>query len=170
MSIVVNFFLSCLSAFLPLTLSHDMHVSMCELRFVEETSTFQVSIKVFIDDLEVAMKKEGLPPLYLGIPKENELAEEQIASYLNKYFTIDIDGKKWQAKFIGKELSEDYLAVWCYLEYSGEINKAQLCTLTNRILLDIYDDQRNIMDIRMNKTHKAYTILDPSHPSWNYTF
>ena len=116
------------------------------------------------------MKKEGFPPMDLGSPKENELAEEQITTYLNKYFSIDIDGKKWPANFIGKELSEDYQAVWCYVEYAGEFNKAKHCTLTNRILLDIYDDQRNIMDIRMNKTHKAYTILDPAQPSWKYTF
>ncbi len=150
--------------------AHDIHVSMCELRFNEESSSFEVSIKIFIDDLEMAIKKEGYTPLNLGTTKENELTEEHLASYLDKYFFIEIDGKKLSAHFVGKEISEDYQAVWCYVEYSAEINKAQKCTLTNRILLDIYSDQRNIMDIRMSKTHKAYTILGPGHSSWSYTF
>jgi len=143
---------------------------MCELRFNKESSSFEVAIKIFIDDLEVAIKKEGYPALNLGSNKENELAEEHLASYLDKYFSIEIDGKKWTPHFVGKEISEDFQAVWCYVEYSGDISKAQKCTLTNRILLDIYSDQRNIMDIRMSKSHKAYTILEPGRSSWSYTF
>ena len=165
-----NIFLFCLSAFLPFTFVHDIHVSMCELRFNEASSTFEASIKIFIDDLEVAMKKEGYPPMNLGSTHENPLAEEQLASYIDKYFSIEIDGKKLNPHFVGKEISEDYQAVWCYVEYSKDTGRSQKCTLTNRVLLDIYSDQRNIMDVKMNKAHSAYFILDPNHSSWNYTF
>ena len=149
---------------------HDVHISMCELRFNEETSTFQVSLKFFIDDLEVGLKKDGLAPLNLGSPKENADANEIITSYLDKYFSIEIDGKKLPLHFDGKEISEDFQAVWCYVEYNDVLNNARVCKLTNSILLDVFSDQRNIMDIKMNKSHKAYTILSPGQNSWTYTF
>jgi len=143
---------------------------MCELRYNESSSSYEVALKIFIDDLEVGIKKEGWSPLNLGTKNENELTEEHLISYINKYLTIDVDGKRWSPQFIGKELSEDYQAVWCYLKYQGDVSRAKKYVVTNRILFDIFEDQRNIMDIKMNKTHKAYTILDPDHPSWSYTF
>ena len=149
---------------------HPIHISNCELRFNEGSSTFQVSLKMYIDDLEVAIKNEGYPLLNLGDTKEDIQADEYLHSYIDKYFTIEIDGKKWKSQFVGKEISDDYLAIWCYLEYSGDLVRAQKFVLTNRVLLDLYNDQRNIMDIRMNSTHKAFTILEPGHPSWSYTF
>jgi hypothetical protein len=81
-----------------------------------------------------------------------------------------MDGHKLVSKFVGKELSDDFLAVWCYIEFPTTVSKGQKCTISNRILLDLYSDQRNIMDIRMNSTQKEYTIFDPSNSSWSYTY
>jgi len=116
------------------------------------------------------MQKDGYPALNLGSKNEDALAEEHLGTYLDKYFFIDIEGKKITPHFVGKEISEDFLAVWCYIEYSAQVTKTQKFTLTNRILIDMYSDQRNIMDIRMSSTQKDYTILDPAHSSWSYTF
>ncbi|MFZ1676273.1 MAG: DUF6702 family protein [Saprospiraceae bacterium] len=150
--------------------AHPIHASICELKYSEKDAAFQVSVKVYIDDLEVAMKNEGYPPLNLGATLENELTQEYLASYVDKYFTITLNGHKLVSKFVGKELSDDFLAVWCYFEFPATVSKGQKCTISNRILLDLYSDQRNIMDIRMNSTQKEYTIFDPSHSSWSYTY
>ncbi|MEO6131496.1 MAG: DUF6702 family protein [Saprospiraceae bacterium] len=150
--------------------SHPIHVSICELRYNEANSSFQVSLKIFIDDLEVAIKKEGYPPLGLGSGTDNEDTQTYLASYLDKYFYIDIDGKKLTPHLEGKEVSEDFLAVWCYLDFTATVSRGQKCTITNRVLLDMYSDQRNIMDIRMSKTQSTHTIFDPFDNSWSYTF
>jgi hypothetical protein len=159
----------------PFTLNHavdvhPIHASICELKYSEKDAAFQVSVKVYIDDLEVAMKKEGYPPINIGATPENEHTQEYLASYVDKYFTITMDGHKLVSKFVGKELSDDFLAVWCYIEFPTTVSKGQKCTISNRILLDLYSDQRNIMDIRMNSTQKEYTIFDPSNSSWSYTY
>lgn len=150
--------------------AHDMHVSVCEIRWNEESGAFEVSIKVFIDDLERALTKDGAPGLFIGTPKEAKEADDFIARYLGKHFKIDIDGKGLSPEFMGKEISEDFLAVWCYVQFSAEVSHAKKCTLSNDILLEMYDDQRNIMDIRMSKTQKEYTIFQPGQSTWSYTF
>jgi len=163
-----------LSFFLPSWVSagktHDIHISVCELRWNEDSGAFEVSIKIFIDDLELALSKEGAPGLFIGTPEERKEANEYIAGYLLKHFSIDIDGKRLTPDFLGKEISEDFLAVWCYVEFPAQVSRAAKCTLSNDILLDLYDDQRNIMDIRMNKNHKEYTIFQPGRSTWSFTF
>lgn len=170
----MNFLLSIFSYLLitPIlsTDAHPIHASICELKYSEKDVAFQASVKVYIDDLEIAMKNEGYPPLNLGATSENELTQEYLASYVDKYFTITLDGHKLASKFVGKELSDDFLAVWCYIEFPASVSKGQKYTISNRILLDLYSDQRNIMDIRMNSTQKEYTIFDPSNSSWSYTY
>ncbi|MBK9984917.1 MAG: hypothetical protein IPP15_21565 [Saprospiraceae bacterium] len=170
--ILLFYIISFLSPFTSIlrTDEHPIHASICELKYSEKDAAFQVSVKVYIDDLEVAMKNEGYPPVNLGATTENTLAQEYLASYIDKYFTITQDGHKLTSKFVGKELSDDFLAVWCYLEFPATTSKGQKYTITNRILLDLYSDQRNIMDIRMNSTQKEYTIFDPSNSSWSYTY
>ncbi len=149
---------------------HPIHVSMCELTCNEETSSFQVSLKIFIDDLDASMKNGGYQPLNLGSNKEDTLAGEHLTSYLDHYFFIEVDGQKLTPRFVGKEMSDDFLAIWCYIEYDAPVTRSEKCTVTNKILLDMYSDQKNIMDIKMSKTQKDYTILDSGNPSWSYTF
>ena len=149
---------------------HDIHLSLCELRYNETSGTFEVSIKIFIDDLEAAIEKEGMKGLGIGTPKEIATADEYIASYLDEHFSIVIDDAKLKGSFLGKELTEDLLAVWCYVEYPKVKAGAHKCTLSNNILFEVYDDQRNIMDIRMNKSHKDYTIFERGRDSWSYTY
>lgn len=163
-----------LSAFLPSRVSaawaHDIHVSLCEVRWNEESGAFEVSIKIFIDDLERALVKEGAPGLFIGTPKEVTSANDIIAGYLEKHFSIVLDDVRLAPEFLGKEVSEDFLAVWCYVEFPAMVSQRKKCTLSNDILLDLFEDQRNIMDIRMSKNHKDYTIFQPGQSSWNYTF
>ena len=149
---------------------HDIHLSLCELRYNESTSSFEVSIKIFIDDLEKAIEKEGGKNLFIGTERESPIAEEHIGAYLDKYFTITVDGIRLKASYLGKQLADDNIAVWCYVEFSKDVSSAKSCILSNRILLDVYDDQRNIMDIKMSKSHKDYTIFESDKSSWSYRF
>jgi hypothetical protein len=167
---IIGFLLTGPSAWLTPVDVHDIHVSLCELKWNEESSAFEVSIKIFIDDLELALGKEGVSGLSIGSAREAANANEEIARYLQQHFKIEIDGVLLAPQFLGKEVSEDFQAIWCYVEFPGHASEGKKCTLSNDILLELYDDQRNIMDIRMSKSHKAYTILQPGRSTWNYTF
>ena len=150
--------------------AHDMHICLTELKFNETTSTFQVSIKIFIDDLELALSKEGTEGLFIGTPKESGTADAFIEGYLNKHFKIDIDGNPLDMVFLGKEVSDDLQAIWCYVEFVAQPIHGKKCTLANDILFSLFEEQRNIMDIRMTKSQKDYTIFQPGQSTWTYTF
>ena len=149
--------------------AHDIHVSISEVRWNEETSSFEVAVKIFIDDLELALKQDGITGLSIGTPKESADAHTHISAYLKKHFKIELDGVVLDHDFLGKEMSEDLQAIWCYIEIKTPGAFVRNVKLTNDILLELYDDQRNIMDIRMNKQHKAYTILSADQRTWTYS-
>jgi hypothetical protein len=149
---------------------HDIHVSVSEVTWKAQSSSFEVSVKIFIDDLETALVKEGQGTgLQIGTEKESAKAEDIIAAYLEKHFHITMDGIQLPAEWVGKETTEDFMAIWCYITYPA-IKDPKKCTISNDIMFELYDDQRSIMDIRMTSTHKAYTIFEPGKSSWSYTF
>ena len=50
---------------------HDIHVSVSEVTWKSESASFEVSIKIFIDDLETGLTKEGQGTgLQIGTEKE----------------------------------------------------------------------------------------------------
>lgn len=148
---------------------HDIHVCLTELRYNESSRAFEVAIKIFIDDLELALQKEQITGLHIGSSKEVATADDHIRKYIDQHFSIIQDGKKLAAQFIGKEVAEDLIAIWCYIEYPA-IPSPKKCVVTNDVLFEMYDDQRNIMDIRMSSTHKAFTLFEPGRSSWEYSY
>ena len=149
---------------------HDIHISVCELRYNQTSWAFEVSIKIFIDDLELALAREGATSLSIGTAKEQPSANDKIASYLKKHFNIQLAGQNLAHEFLGKEVSEDFLAVWCYIQLKAKPSSGQRCAITNDILFEMYEDQKTLMDVRMSEHHKEYIILQPGKSGWNYTF
>ena len=150
--------------------AHDVHISMCELKYNNEASSFEVSIRIFIDDLELALTRNGTQVLQLGTPAEALQSDQLIAEYLNKHFGITADGVILKPEFIGKEVTEDLQAVWCHIQFRHKAASVSACTFHNSILLEVYDDQRNIMDIRMAGNQKDYAILEAGNTTLNYHF
>ena len=155
---------------IPEEKDHDIHVSVCELLYNESSGAFEVSVKIFIDDLELALARKGVSGLHIGLSNEDSRSNEHIASYLQNHLRIRLDDQYLAPEFLGKELSDDYLAVWCYLQFPATSSRGQQCRITNDILLEVYDDQKNLTDIRMNKDHREYTIFQNGRTTWSYTF
>jgi len=126
---------------------HEFHVSKCLVEFKAEKEEIQISMNIFIDDLEIALKNMGIDSLYIGTEKESTVADEYIQKYLERTFMVGVnDSEKSTWLYIGKEVSEDLTSVWCYLliEVKDEIDQLYI---KNSILLETYDDQKNITSI-----------------------
>ncbi len=166
--------MSSLFTFLPFSVKaeniHDLHVSVCEVRWNESSSVFEVSIKIFIDDLEHSLKLSGAPDLFIGTDRELSSAETYVHQFFREHLLIEVQKQKLESVFIGKEIADDHLAVWCYLEYPATISRGQECFIYNDTLFELFDDQKNIMHIRMSKLHQDYIILQTGGPGWRYTF
>ena len=127
--------------------THEFHVSKCLVEYKAEKKEIQVSMNIFIDDLETALKEMGADSLYIGTEKESSTADKYINKYLGYSFSIGINNTKevsWT--FLGKEISEDLSSIWCYMRIDASETIEQLY-IKNSILLETYEDQKNITNI-----------------------
>jgi len=140
---------------------HDLHISKCDIEYNEENTTLHISLRIFIDDLEAALLNRGAEDLFLCTKKEHEEAELHIVNYLHDMVKLVIDDEEIEFNYIGKEISDDLAAVWCYLEIEN-ININNTLSIENRVLMDLFEDQRNIVKVKLSKTKKEHFLFDNS--------
>ena len=149
--------------------THEFHVSKVLIEHNVAAKSLEISMHIFLDDLEVALEKSGATNLRLGTDQEDTKAEEWLEKYLNKQFQISVNGKLVKYNFIGKELSEDFLALWCYMEVEGVSNVNSL-QVVNKILTELYDDQKNVVQIKGANQKKGYFLMDKVNTQETLTF
>ncbi len=137
---------------------HDIHISKCLIDYNPEDEALQISVHIFLDDLEEILAENGAKKLYICTPKEKKEAEKFIYLYLQKQFNLKVDDKAVAYNFIGKESSEDLLAVWCYLEVP-KIKSPQSLEISSKILMDLYDDQLNIINVNYPGKKNGYLMF-----------
>ena len=134
---------------------HEIHVSKCLIKYHEETAAIQISMHIFLDDLENALRSLGGKNLNICTGKEKDDAEDFIIAYVANQFEIKQDGITLTPDYIGKEISEDLEAVWIYLEIPEVTAKGTL-EIRNEILLDLFDDQRNITSVKLPSSKEYF--------------
>lgn len=158
-----------ISLFFSGFVDHDVHLSKSEVNYDTKTQSLQVSISLFLDDMEVALAARGIKDAKLFSGHEVDNAEQIIARYLAEKLRFELDNKEYTASFIGREISEDLSAMWCYIEVE-RIASNQLLTVTNEIFMEIYDDQKHVMVITKDHQRVDHWIIDESPYSENIRF
>jgi len=125
---------------------HKFHVSRCMVEYNAQEQALQMSMHVFLDDLELALAERGADSLHICTKMERSDAEYYLGRYLEEQVQFSIDGQPVTFTFLGKEISDDLQAVWCYLEVK-DLPPFREMTVTYEVLLDLFDDQKNIMHI-----------------------
>jgi len=133
---------------------HDYHLSNIEIEFNEDAQALQIIMKIFIDDLEDGIAASGVEEkLYLRTEREIEAGDQHVFDYLTKKMIIHVDGAEVHFNYIGKETSEDLIAMYCYLEVEN-ISSVTEITVSNDMLMELFDDQINIVKLKSTATGK----------------
>ena len=149
--------------------THEFHLSRCHINYNVAEEALQMTLHLFLDDLEDAMLREGIDKQFLCTEKEKEDAEIQLYRYLQMHFQLRVNQQAVTYEFVGKEVSDDLLGVWGYLEVK-EVDQVSALTISNRLILDLHADQRNITSVLVPPGKQTYLILDryKSQESLNY--
>jgi hypothetical protein len=138
---------------------HEFHISRTEVQYKSDQKAIQISTNIFIDDFELALAGNGYTDTSLFMNDEAELADQAISEYVNEQLIIQIDDQQLSLNFIGKEMSEDLSAAWCYFEVT-DVAAFQDLMLKNNILNREFDDQKNITVVKIDGQRKAHWIFD----------
>jgi len=142
------------------SLVHEFHLSKGTVNYDSKSSSLQVTLHIFIDDLEVALAKRGIEELKIGTEKESNDSDQHIKEYISDHLIFISDSDTLSQVFLGKENSDDLLAIWCYLEI--EDYKSGNLSVENTILTEIFDDQKNIVAFKVDKKRLKDELLDKS--------
>jgi len=130
------------------TIKHPIYVSITEVDYVSKKQEIQVALKIFTDDLEAAIRKEG-KEVNLDTPKEIKNSNSYIKNYIDKHFKVNINHREdLQINYAGKEYIDD--ATWVYYSYKTS-KKVKSITIQNTVIFDIHDSQKNLTHLRKDK-------------------
>lgn len=148
---IVLFAASCLHA-------HSLHQSTAEAEYNPTTKKLEVSLTVFINDLELALIRQSERLISIDKTPAAEF-DAQIQSYLAKTFVVtDAAGQAAKIEWVGREMDSESVksddpAVTLFFEIllpEGLAGK----TLQHSIFHDLFKDQINLLHLRSNP-HKV---------------
>ena|GEM_PF-657605 len=134
-------------------MSHDFHFSRTDMRWNTDTRTIQTTLRIFTDDLELALRNHrNLPSefkIWLGDDEEWTSADDAIFDWVEANLTIQLDDSTLAWNWVGKEIDLD--VSYIYLESMPIDARGAIWTVMNRLFFNEYEDQVNEVYLeRMN--------------------
>ena len=127
-------------------LAHPFHVSVCDVEFNDKTKSLEISQRIFLDDLEEALrKKSGWTTLDVVNPTDKKRFDALIKEFVMENLSLEINNKSVKLSYLGHELESD--AIWCYLEVTG-VNNLSTIGVENSVLINTFPDQVNLVHIK----------------------
>lgn len=135
---------------------HPFHVSVTEIEHNEGDKTLEISCKIFTDDFENILSKNYRTRVDLINPKDKAAMDTLVKKYILSHLTIRANGKPVVMNYLGYENEKE--AAYGYIEVSNVTSVSKL-EIYNSILHDKFDDQVNIMHVKVKGERKS-TKLD----------
>ncbi len=138
------------------TTAHDYYVCVTEIEHSEKNNSIQIISQIFITDFEKLLRERYDDTITLATKNESEIIETYMERYLAGKLKIKVDNVPVAYNFIGKKYKDDI--TYCYLEIENVTNFNTI-EVTNRILFDVFPEQRNIVRLKLKGKNKSFLLL-----------
>ena len=145
-------FIAVLTALLavPYIHAHSLHQSTAEAEYNPKTKKLEVSLSIFIDDLELALMSHSERLMSIDKTPATEF-DSQIQAYLAKTFVVsEVTGKNAKIDWVGREIEStktDDPTVTLYFEVPLVACPSGI-TIQHSVLCDLFKDQTNLLHLR----------------------
>lgn len=148
-------------------LMHPLHISVTEIEFDEKEKELEIVTRIFTDDLESAIRAQRqMHELDLLNPPPGFTTDQLVKDYLLQQLSITLDGKFQKLNFLGLEKDDE--AVICYVQVAP-VKKWKTITVTNRVLLEMFDDQSNLVHVTVQGKVRSLRLMR-NNPQGSLTF
>ena len=139
----------------PCLHAHSLHQSIAEAEYNPKTQKLEVSLSIFIDDLELALIRQSERLMSIDKTPAAEF-DAQIQAYLAKTFVVtEVTGKSAKIDWVGREIEStksDDPTVTLYFEVPLVACPSGV-TIQHSVLCDLFKDQTNLLHLRSGE-HK----------------
>ena len=123
--------------------AHKFYTSLARVEYNSSEKTAEVTLRVFSDDLELALKRRAGREVKLDRTKD---AEQLVLAYLRDTFEIkNGDGEAKALKWVGMELRAG--VAWLYVEAEMPEGLAG-ARLRDQLFFELFDEQVNTVSVR----------------------
>ena len=134
---------------------HKFYVSLTEIRYNPASSRFEISMRIFPDDLDRGFLRIYGVQTHMATELEYASADSLIESYLRVHFDVVVDEIQLKMDFLGKEPEAD--AIWCYIE-SEPVKNPRTLQIRNSVLTDEFEGQVNIIQVYSGKWNRGLLL------------
>lgn len=153
----ILFFVYSFLAISVISTAHPFYVSIFQIDQNKENKSLEISVKIFADDLLLALENNGERIIFLGEERERKDANDMIFNYIKSKFKLTINGNSVDYHFIGKEMESD--ALWSYLEVDG-IAELKSVEVTCDLLTEIHPTQSNVIQVNNGEIIKTMLLSE----------
>jgi hypothetical protein len=157
MTLILAFFLTWMHA------AHPVHVSVTNLEVDRNKREIAITQKLYTEDYSL---------LFYHLYEKNvrfiagkDLTEGELSvieGYMNTAFYLEVGEKRLPMTYAGKEQDEE--SIW--MHYSCKLPEdISSVTLTNNVLLALFEDQTNLVIVSAGQAQKGYTF---TVDKWKY--
>ncbi|MCF6213096.1 MAG: hypothetical protein L3J45_03625 [Flavobacteriaceae bacterium] len=135
--------------------AHKYYLSLTQIDYKPQEKTLQISMRLFIDDIEKSLESNFREKFNLDTPNELPKTNNYIAFYLNNHFRVTVNNKPTNYTFLGKEYENDI--VYFYIEIDS-VPPIKSIGVQNTILMNAFDSQKNIIKLNINNQKKTMLL------------
>lgn len=136
--------------------AHKYYLSLTQIEYRSELQTLQITINVFMDDIEVALNKDFNIDLQLNTKEELKKNDIYFEKYLKQKLHLKINTISRNFTYIGKEYEGDL--IYFYLEIEN-ITRMNSIEIENKILTTHFPKQQNLIKTKVGKNHKSILLI-----------
>ncbi len=133
-------------------------MTVVDIKHDTKQQSLNISVKLFTNDIEEALKKTTTKSIDLLNPKNKAEMETELMNYIKKRLSIMLNNKATTIDFIGYEKEED--AIWAYLEIK-KVGLPKNIKIDTKLLYDFLPQQSNIIHAEVNGVKKSSKVNNP---------
>jgi hypothetical protein len=122
--------------------AHKFYMAIFQVNYAPEKRMLQITSRIFVDDLNLALEKKYGKKTFLGADKESADDQEMLKKYFAENLQIKVNGQSKSVVFLSKELDSNVLICYCRVT---DISKLHSVEITNTILTHWNSEQQNIL-------------------------
>jgi len=134
---------------------HKYYLSLTKIDYVNESKSLQITMRIFIDDLESTLNKINNKSFELDTKTELEDSNIYIENYLFEQFKVSINGSISKYKYLGKKYENDVVYLFIEIKNISEIKSIEI---KNRMLMETFPEQQNIIKLNINNKKKSFIL------------
>ena len=140
----------------PSVTAHPVHVALTSVEYSGERQTFDISFKIFWDDLERVIATKYKVTLKLTNEKENPQEKEYLNRYIRENFRLVVnDGSSAEPVYEGKKISDKAIWLTFHIPCREKVKKVYIY---NTVMMDMFCDQTDLLIFKYGDMEKGVSL------------